>query len=63
MFSKNINTFNQLESSLSHFSKLSLHDLTDLHVKLGFYGGTNVHCWKGGRIGRNNCFLSITVFS
>ncbi len=34
---KNINKSNQL------FAKVSLHDFTDLHVKLGFYGGMNVH--------------------
>lgn len=30
------------------FAKITLQDLTDLHVKLGFYGGTNVQrCKKG----------------
>ncbi len=42
---KNINLINLKNS---HFAKLSLHDFTDLHVKLGFYGGTKVHRWKGG---------------
>ncbi len=56
---KNKNTFNQLKSSTSHFTKVSLHDFTDLLMKLAFYGGTKEHRWKG----RNNCFISITVFS
>ncbi len=34
----------------------------DLHVKIGFYGGVKVHCWKGGRMGCNNRFISITVY-
>ncbi len=51
------------KSSTSHFTKLSLHDFTDLHVKLGFYGGTKEHRWKEGGMGRNNRFISITVFS
>ncbi len=60
---KNINKLNQLESSTSHFAKLSLHDFADLHVKLGFYGGTKEHRWKGGGMGLKHRFISITVFS
>ncbi len=40
-----------------------LYDLTDLHVKLGFYGGMKSHRWKGGGMGPNNHFISIIVFS
>ncbi len=51
------------KSSTSHFTKVSLHDFTDFHMKLAFYGRTKEHRWKGGGMGRNNCFISITVFS
>ncbi len=51
------------KSSTSHFTKVSLHYFTDLHMKLAFYGGTKEHRWKGGRMGCNNRFISITVFS
>ncbi len=60
---KNKNTFNQIESSTSHFTKVSLHDFTDLHMKLAFYRGTKEHRWKECGIERNNHFISITVFS
>uniref|UniRef100_A0A8C2CZF1 acylaminoacyl-peptidase n=1 Tax=Cyprinus carpio TaxID=7962 RepID=A0A8C2CZF1_CYPCA len=32
----------------SHFAKVVLHDFTDLHMKLGFYGGTKEQRWKRG---------------
>ncbi len=42
---------------MSHFAKVTLHDFTDLHVKIGFYGG--LHRWKGGGMWCNNRFISI----
>ncbi len=51
------------KSSTSHFMKVTLHDFTDLHVKLGFYGGAKAHHWKGGGMERNNRFILIIVFS
>ncbi len=55
-----IHLINLNKSSTSCFTKVSLHDL---HMKLAFYGGTKEHRWKGGGMGRNNRFISITVFS
>ncbi len=60
---KKIHLINLNKSSTSHFTKVWLHDFTDLHMKLAFYGGTNEHRWKGGGMGCNNRFISITVFS
>ncbi len=61
---KNINKSNHFNnSSTSNFAKVTLHDFTDLHVKMGFYGGVKAHCWKGGGMGRHNRFISIIVFS
>ncbi len=45
-----IHLINLNKSSTSHFTKVSLHDFTDLHMKLAFYGGTKEHRWKGGAI-------------
>ncbi len=56
---KNMNKSNQLESSTSHFSKLSWHDWTDLLVKL--WRNKSAPLERGG-MGRNNRFISITVF-
>ncbi len=58
-----INLINFNNSSTSNFAKVTLHDFTDLHVKMGFYGGVKAHCWKGGGMGRHNRFISIIVFS
>ncbi len=38
-----IRIINLNKSSTSHFTKVSLHDFTDLRVKLAFYGGTKEH--------------------
>ncbi len=35
-----IHLINLNKSTTSHFTKVSLHDFTDLHMKLGFYRGT-----------------------
>ncbi len=51
------------KSSTSRFTKVSFHDLSDLRMKLAFYGGTKEHRWKERGMGRNNRFISITVFS
>ncbi len=58
-----INLINFNNSSTSNFAKVTLHDFTDLHVKMGFYGGVKAHCWKGGGMGRHNRFIAIIVFS
>ncbi len=58
-----IHLINLNKSSTSHFTKVLLHEFTDLHMKLAFYGGTKEPCWKRGGMGRNNRFISITVFS
>ncbi len=58
-----INLINFNNSSTSNFAKVMLHDFTDLHVKMGFYGGVKAHCWKGGGMGCHNRFISIIVFS
>ncbi len=58
-----IHLINLNKSSTSHYTKVSLHDFTDLHMKLVFYGGTKEHCKKKGGMGRNNRLISITVFS
>ncbi len=42
---------------------MPLHDFTDLHMELAFYGGTKERRWKEGGMGRNNRFISFTVFS
>ncbi len=42
-----INLINFNNSSKSHFVKVTLHDFTDLHVKMVFYE-VKAHCWKGG---------------
>ncbi len=39
-FKTKIHLINLIKSSTSHFTKVSLHDFTDLHMKLAFYGGT-----------------------
>ncbi len=39
-----IHLINLNKSSTSHFTKVSLHEFTDLHVKFTFYGGTKEHC-------------------
>ncbi len=47
---KNMNKSNQLESSTSHFAKtLVTTILTDLHVKLGFYGEQKRNRWNGAQ--------------
>ncbi len=46
---KNKNTSNLLKSSTSHFTKVLLHDFTDLHMKLAFYGGTKEHRRNGAQ--------------
>ncbi len=38
-----IHIINLNKTSTSHFTKVSLHDFTDLHVKLAFFGGTKEH--------------------
>ncbi len=58
-----IHLINLNKSSTSHFTKASLHEFTDLHVKLTFYVGTKEHRCKGGGMGRNKHIISITVFS
>ncbi len=61
---KNKNTSNQLKINQARpILLVSLHDFTDLHIKLAFYGGTKEHRWKGGGMGRNNRFITIAVFS
>ncbi len=44
-----IHLINLNKSSTSHFAKVTLHDFTDLHVKMGFYGGTKEHRWNGAQ--------------
>ncbi len=51
-----INQINLNKLSTSHFTKISLHDFTDLHMKLAFYGGKKEHRWKGDGMERNNRF-------
>ncbi len=51
-----------LSASTSNFAKLTLHDFTDLHVKMGFYGGVKAHCWKGGRNGAPQSFSRLLYF-
>ncbi len=53
-----INLINFNNSSTSNFAKVTMHDFTDLHVKMGFYGGVKAHCWKGGR----HSFLDHCIF-
>ncbi len=57
LLKRKIHLINLNKSSTSHFTNVSLHDFTDLHMKLAFYGGTKEHRWKGGGI-----VFSITVF-
>ncbi len=45
-----IHLINLNKSSTSHFTKVSLHDFTDLHMKLAFYGGTKEHWAEWGAI-------------
>ncbi len=53
---------NLINSSTSHFAKVTLHDFTDLHVKMGFYGGVKAHSSKGDGMGHDNRFISIIEF-
>ncbi len=50
---------NLINLNQAHLAKLSWHDFTDLHVKLCFYGEQK----RTAEMGRNNRFISITVFS
>ncbi len=58
-----IHLINLNKSNTSRFTEVWFHDFTDLRMKLGFYGGTKEHRWKECGTGRNNRFISITVFS
>ncbi len=51
-------SINQARPILQKWSYMIL-----LICKLGFYVGTKAHRWKGGRMGHNNRFISIIVFS
>ncbi len=57
-----INLINFNNSSTSNFAKVTLHNLTDLHVKMGFYGGVKAHCWKGAEWGAIIVFSRLLYF-
>ncbi len=46
-----INLINFNNSSTSNFAKVTLHDFTDLHVKMGFYEGVKGALLERGRNG------------
>ncbi len=52
-----LHLINLNKSSASHFAKVTLHDFTDLHVKIGFYGGTKEH-----RNGAQSFYLDYCIF-
>ncbi len=57
-----INLINFNNSSMSHYAKVKLHDLMDLHVKMAFYG-VKTHCWERGRNGAKYFFyLDYCIF-